>query len=125
MSGTSKDDDTLQVKIGPVIYSVVVTSDPIPLGDSGDLPWEIAWGKFYAVDGVIMIKKGHFDSMREAAIHEVLHAIYYISGMAHFKRPTEEQLVSLLSPYFTSFLTDNFNSKFLAYFGIGKSEKSN
>lgn len=115
----------LKVRIGPIAYDVIVTSDPISGPEEDKNGDSIIWGRFLAAEGSIKIRRGHFDSMREAALHEVFHAMYYVSGLPNVKNPNEEQIVSLLSPYFTLFLMDDFNRDFLEFFGIGNNEKPN
>jgi hypothetical protein len=66
-------------------------------------------GLLYYRDNSIHIAKEQCQSQQASALlHEVLHAVFYISGLSsEFRSQTEEKIVRALEPFLFQLLRDN------------------
>lgn len=47
------------------------------------------------------------DMLADTLLHEILHALYYTSGLGEIESPTEEQIVFIYSPHLLALLRNN------------------
>jgi hypothetical protein len=90
------------IKIGPYRYQVKVTSlDPFGAGD-------INYGITQREHQVILLEEEQADdAMADSLLHEVLHAIIFVSGYNEMNNDEEEDLVARISPFLLSVIRDN------------------
>lgn len=97
----------MKVKIGPYTYKIKFVKQPADFVDLGTLPEEGDLDGFCDnTNFMIYIKKAQTKmALKETLLHELIHAIWYVSGMCRFEGETSEEMyVSVFAPYLTTVL---------------------
>jgi hypothetical protein len=103
----SKSNRPASVKIGVHKYKIKYVSKIFESEDLGRTDNDVA---------LLLVRDGLAPAMeRDTLLHEMLHAIWYVSGLDANKEGIEEVYISALTPWLMMVLTDPMNKDFLKY----------